>query len=216
MSLSGFIARHMLQPACRHSAPASGKMRSSPSASAWCRTCSLPGTTRARTPGGDLPALEDPGRRPQVLDPAVGARADEDDVDRDLADRRARAAAPCSRGSARVLASRERDVLRVGNTPVTSTVIAGFVPQVTWGTSAAASIVTWRSKRRRVVGSQRLPVGDGRVEARPLGANGRSPLVMYSIVTSSGAISPARAPASIDMLQIVIRPSIDRAAIAGP
>ena len=40
--------------------------------------------------------------------------------------------------------------------------------------------------------------------------------MMYSIVTSSGAIRPARAPASIDMLQIVIRPSIDRAVIAGP
>ena len=33
---------------------------------------------------------------------------------------------------------------------------------------------------------------------------------------SSGAISPARAPASIDMLQTVMRPSIDRAAIAAP
>ena len=33
---------------------------------------------------------------------------------------------------------------------------------------------------------------------------------------SSGAIKPARAPASIDMLQIVMRPSIDRARIASP
>ena len=39
---------------------------------------------------------------------------------------------------------------------------------------------------------------------------------MYSIVVSSGAIRPARAPASIDMLQTVIRPSIERAEIAGP
>ena len=39
--------------------------------------------------GGRLSSLEDPGRRPQVFDPAVGARADEDDVDRDRADRRA-------------------------------------------------------------------------------------------------------------------------------
>ena len=33
---------------------------------------------------------------------------------------------------------------------------------------------------------------------------------------SSGAIMPARAPASIDMLQIVIRPSIESARIAEP
>ena len=45
-------------------------------------------------------------------------------------------------------------------------------------------------------------------QAAPLGAIGRP--LKYSIVFSSGAISPARAPASIDMLQTVIRPSIDR------
>jgi hypothetical protein len=33
---------------------------------------------------------------------------------------------------------------------------------------------------------------------------------------SSGAIIPARAPASIDMLQIVSRPSIDSARIGSP
>ena len=33
---------------------------------------------------------------------------------------------------------------------------------------------------------------------------------------SSGAITPARAPASIDMLQSVIRPSIENASIASP
>ena len=33
---------------------------------------------------------------------------------------------------------------------------------------------------------------------------------------SSGAIIPARAPASIDMLQIVMRPSIERPRIASP
>ena len=39
---------------------------------------------------GDLASLEDPGRGAQVLDAAVGARADEDDVHRDLVDGRAR------------------------------------------------------------------------------------------------------------------------------
>ncbi len=35
-------------------------------------------------------------------------------------------------------------------------------------------------------------------------------------MVSSGAIMPARAPASIDMLQTVIRPSMERARTAGP
>ncbi len=35
-------------------------------------------------------------------------------------------------------------------------------------------------------------------------------------MTSSGAISPARAPASIDMLQTVMRPSMDSASTAAP
>ena len=35
-------------------------------------------------------------------------------------------------------------------------------------------------------------------------------------MTSSGAIMPARAPASIDMLAIVSRPSIDRPRMAAP
>ena len=35
-------------------------------------------------------------------------------------------------------------------------------------------------------------------------------------MVSSGAIIPARAPASMDMLHIVIRPSIDSARMAGP
>ena len=38
----------------------------------------------------------------------------------------------------------------------------------------------------------------------------------YSKVVSSAAISPARAPPSIDMLQTVMRPSIDRARNASP
>ena len=39
---------------------------------------------------------------------------------------------------------------------------------------------------------------------------------MNSYVFSSGAIMPARAPPSIDMLQIVMRPSIDSARMASP
>src|SRR5690606_7660860 len=46
---SGFIARHIEQPAPRHSNPALVKISWSPSASAACRTASDPGTTSPRT-----------------------------------------------------------------------------------------------------------------------------------------------------------------------
>ena len=48
----------------------------------------------------------------------------------------------------------------------------------------------------------------------PCGACGLS--FTYAKVVSSGAIMPARAPASIDMLHMVMRPSIERERIALP
>src|SRR5205085_1067707 len=50
-SMSGFMPRHIEQPASRHSKPACLKMRSSPSASAARFTACEPGTTNARTFG---------------------------------------------------------------------------------------------------------------------------------------------------------------------
>src|SRR5882724_8389731 len=47
--MSGFIPRHIEQPASRHSKPAPRKTSSSPSASALALTCWEPGTTIART-----------------------------------------------------------------------------------------------------------------------------------------------------------------------
>src|SRR3954471_2761050 len=47
-SWSGFMPRHMEQPAARHSAPACLKMTSRPSASACSRTRAEPGTTSMR------------------------------------------------------------------------------------------------------------------------------------------------------------------------
>ena len=68
---------------------------------------------------------------------------------------------------------------------------------------------------RAVVGRQRPPAGDGGV---PVGAVRRVAAgpSTYSNVVSSGAISPARAPPSMLMLQIVIRCSIVRARMASP
>src|SRR5215468_12254 len=50
LSLSGFIAKHMEQPASRHSNPASLKMLWRPSCSACFLTSAEPGTTSARIP----------------------------------------------------------------------------------------------------------------------------------------------------------------------
>ena len=86
-SLSGFMARHIEQPGSRHSKPAPVNTRSRPSASAWALTRCDPGTTRARMPGVDRPAAQHVGGRTEVLDPPVGARADEHGVDRDLGER---------------------------------------------------------------------------------------------------------------------------------
>src|SRR5271169_4321271 len=49
LRMSGFMPRHIEQPATRQSKPASRKTRSSPSASAWALTCWEPGTTIALT-----------------------------------------------------------------------------------------------------------------------------------------------------------------------
>ncbi|CPU66238.1 Uncharacterised protein [Mycobacteroides abscessus] len=51
-------------------------------------------------------------------------------------------------------------------------------------------------------------------QSAPSGACGRP--LRYSNVVSSGAIMPARAPASIDMLQIVIRASMESLRMASP
>src|SRR5699024_5805128 len=48
-TISSFIPKHILQPASRHSNPASLKILSSPSSSAFILTKKEPGTTIART-----------------------------------------------------------------------------------------------------------------------------------------------------------------------
>src|SRR5271154_6751503 len=96
---------HIEQPASRHSNPASRKMRSRPSSSAWYLTWPEPGTTSAVTPSatlrplaiaaaagqdergaaaGDLGALGDRGGGAKTLDRVVGARADKNALHRDI------------------------------------------------------------------------------------------------------------------------------------
>ena len=86
------------------------------------------------------------------------------------------------------------------------------MPQVTIGEMSPASISTSVSKvAPSSVGSSRQRAT---AASKSCGAAGRPRT--HSKVCSSGAIIPARPPPSIVMLQIVIRPGISSASIAGP
>ena len=88
-SRSGFIARHIEQPAPRHSNPAFVKISCSPFASAARRTACEPGTTSALTCGATCRPRTTPRRLLEIGQPAVRARADERDVDPRALDARA-------------------------------------------------------------------------------------------------------------------------------
>ncbi len=91
---------------------------------------------------------------------------------------------------------------------------AGLVPQVTAGRSAAASTtISWSNSAPSSVTRLRQS-SSARSQAAPFGLcwrPSRNPNVV-----SSGAIIPARAPPSMDMLQTVIRPAIGSARMAAP
>ena len=101
-----------------------------------------------------------------------------------------------------------------GTRPVTGADIPGLVPKVMVGSSAEASISIAASNRAS--GSLRSvrQRASAASQARPFGARGLP--CRYSNVVSSGATRPARAPASMDMLQRVIRASIESARMASP
>ena len=208
LRMSGFIPRHIEQPAERQSKPAARKTSSSPSASASALTCAEPGTTIALSVLGDPAALDHRGGLAQVADPRVRARADEHPVELDLADRPTRLEVHVAQRPLLGLASAGS-----GTAPVTSTTWPGFVPQVTIGESDEASTSTSASKLApSSVGSSRQRADRGVEVGR--GA-ARRPST-HSKVVSSGAIIPARPPPSIVMLQIVIRFSIVSPAIVSP
>ena len=113
LEASGFIARHIEQPAPRHSKPASRNTRRGLRARPPARTPCDPGTTSALHVRRDVMAADDARGLAQIGQARVGARADERDVDpraRDrlaaveahelerLVDRRARSPASTSAG----------------------------------------------------------------------------------------------------------------------
>ena len=88
------------------------------------------------------------------------------------------------------------------------------MPQVTVGAMSAAASVTSRSKTAPGSVGRAFQDASACAQASPRGANGLPS--MNAKVVSSGPIMPARAPASIDMLQTVMRSSMDMARIAEP
>ncbi len=88
------------------------------------------------------------------------------------------------------------------------------MPQVTCGLIAAASTTISLSNvaPSSVLSPRQRSARTS--QSAPAGAAGRP--FTQAIVVSSGAIMPARPPASMVMLQTVMRPSIESDSIAGP
>src|SRR5581483_7189001 len=206
-STSGFMPRHIEQPARRHSKPASVKIRSSPSDSAWRFTIAEPGTTIARTPGCT--------RCPSTTCAAARRSSMREFVQEPMKTRSTEMSRIAVPGSSAMYASARSAAARSsgssndagsGTEPSIETTMPGFVPQVTCGRSSETSISSSRSK------TASSSVRRSRHQSWVSTLRSRR----YAYVVSASGISPARAPASIDMLQIVSRPSIESASIAGP
>ena len=101
-----------------------------------------------------------------------------------------------------------------GTREPTGNAIPGLVPYVIIGSRVEPSMRTTRSYAAPgSLGSWRH-LATAASHSAPVGRRGV--LARYSNVVSSGAIIPARAPASMDMLQTVIRCSIESARTALP
>src|SRR5437879_3814293 len=163
----------------------------------------------------DMPAAHDGGRGAQVLDPRVRTRSQEHAIDRNPRERHTgfepHVLQRPLRGGAFGVGAELRGVGDargdVGNH-------AGRRSHVTCGPTPEASRLTSASKRASGSVRSARQRWTALVHAGPEGARGRPS--RYAKVTSSGAIIPARAPASIDMLHIVMRSSIESARIASP
>ena len=175
------MPRHIEQPAARHRAPASRKIWSSPSSLCRRRTRTDP-ARRASAPVGYPRARGSRRGRAQVLDPPVGARADED-VSTDVAHLVAGLGHVLQRLSARRRAGRSKPdrQRRTEGAPW-----SGLVPQVP---TAPGRARPGRPRRRRGAAVAARAQSTG---VLPLAPPAASPS-RYSKVVSSGAIMPARA-----------------------
>ena len=141
---SGFIARHIEQPAPRHSKPASRKISRNPSASAARRTFFEPGTTSART--------WDATRRPSTTR-AASRRSDSRELVQEptnatstrVPEMGAPAVNPMKSSASRTAPASSAADAGSGIRSDTPTDWPGLMPQVTRGSTAAPSISTWSS-----------------------------------------------------------------------
>src|SRR5208282_4150382 len=213
--MSGFMPRHIEHPDSRHSNPASRKMRCSPSSSAACLIACEPGTTMARTFGFTCcpfatraaarrssmrELVHDPMNTPSTAMLSIGVPG-------------ARPMYASASSAARRSASCTK-LLSSGMRAFTATTIPGFVPQVTHGARDAASISITRSNCAPGSLASVRQYATASAQSFSFGAKRRPPT--YAKVVSSGAICPARAPASMLILHSVMRPSIDNARTASP
>ena len=202
------MARHIEHPGSRQSKPASRKISGRPSASACCLTRPEPGTTRVRMPSATLRPLATaaaarrssirlfvqlPMKTVSTLMSLIGVPASKSMYSR------ARAAVLARFGSSKSSGP--------GITPSIGMTWAGLVPQLTCGAMSAASMITSSSKTAPSSVASVFQSSMAASSSAPTGELGRP--ATYSNVVSSGAMRPALAPPSIDMLQTVMRPSID-------
>ncbi len=206
----------MEQPGSRHSKPASRNTLSRPSASACALTRPEPGTTSAcftlaatLRPFATSAAARRSSIRELVQEP-MNTRSSLMVVIGWLACRPMYFSArtiesfftgSCSRSGSGTFWS-------------TASTISGDVPQLTCGRMSCARSSTTVSKCASASDTRSFHTVTAASQSAPLGANGRP--FTYSMVLSSTATMPTRAPASMAMLQMVMRPSTDRSAIALP
>lgn len=102
----------------------------------------------------------------------------------------------------------------MGTLPVTGATSWGLVPHVTVGAMSSALMTMVVSYLASASVLNDFQYATALSHSSPDGLMGRP--LRYSKVTSSGAMIPARAPASMAMLEIDMRASMDSASTADP
>ena len=138
--VSGFMPRHMEQPAPRHSAPASLKITSRPSSSACSRTRTEPGTTSRRVSLSTcLPLMISAASRRSSIRPLVHEPTKTVSTLMSRIGVPASSAMYCSAFSAATRSWRSSKSSGLGTLAPSGTPCPGLVPQVTNGVIVPAS-----------------------------------------------------------------------------
>src|SRR5579872_3909443 len=174
--------------------------------------CRRAGHDDRRDIGRDAPSDQNGGGLSKVLQPAIGAGSDEDAVDRDLVEPRAGLKPHIAQTALHPRAAVGiRLAVRIGYDAVDGQIVLRRRAPGDARRKRADVQAHFAVEDSVRIGRQGLPVGH---RGFPVGAIGRP--ASQAKVVSSGATRPTRLPASIDMLQSVIRASIERSAIAPP